>query len=100
VTRNVARKFHPGYAIEEDWAAREIPIPTHTEVFRLDQTNEALRRLKTDEIPGAAVLEVGVDDERLAKGECPAIVAAMDGSGHTLMSGHVTPLHGLSGCPL
>jgi len=38
--------------------AREIPIHTQTEVFPLRQANEVLRRLKSDEIQGAAVLEV------------------------------------------
>ena len=38
--------------------AREIPIRTQTDVFPLRQANEALRRLKSDEIQGAAVLEV------------------------------------------
>jgi propanol-preferring alcohol dehydrogenase len=38
--------------------ASEIPIRTQTEPFPLRQANEALRRLKSDEIQGAAVLEV------------------------------------------
>jgi propanol-preferring alcohol dehydrogenase len=38
--------------------AAEIPIRTHTEIFPLDQANEALQGLKHDGIQGAAVLEV------------------------------------------
>jgi len=39
--------------------AAEIPLRAHTETFPLAQANEALRRLKHDEISGAAVLQVG-----------------------------------------
>ena len=38
--------------------AAEIPLRAHTQSFPLNQANEALRRLKHDEITGAAVLEV------------------------------------------
>jgi propanol-preferring alcohol dehydrogenase len=38
--------------------AAEIPLRAHSQPFRLNQANEALRRLKHDEITGAAVLEV------------------------------------------
>ncbi|UCH34083.1 MAG: zinc-dependent alcohol dehydrogenase family protein [Armatimonadota bacterium] len=38
--------------------AAEIPLRTHTQPFPLEQANEALRRLKRDEISGAAVLEI------------------------------------------
>ncbi|MBI5380233.1 MAG: zinc-dependent alcohol dehydrogenase family protein [Nitrospirae bacterium] len=38
--------------------AKEIPIQTHTEVFPLEQANEALFRLKHDEIRGAGVLQI------------------------------------------
>jgi propanol-preferring alcohol dehydrogenase len=36
--------------------AAEIPLRTHTQAFSLAEANEALRRLKHDEIRGAAVL--------------------------------------------
>jgi propanol-preferring alcohol dehydrogenase len=36
--------------------AAEAPIKTHTTTFALAQANEALRRLKTGELEGAAVL--------------------------------------------
>jgi propanol-preferring alcohol dehydrogenase len=39
--------------------AEEIPLRTHTQEFRLEEANEALRRLKHDEIRGAAVLKIG-----------------------------------------
>lgn len=39
--------------------AAEIPIVPETELFPLEQANEALRRLKEDAIRGAAVLRVG-----------------------------------------
>ena len=39
--------------------AAEIPLACVTESFPLARANEALRRLKEDEIEGAAVLEVG-----------------------------------------
>jgi propanol-preferring alcohol dehydrogenase len=39
--------------------AAEVPLTARTQSFPLDQANEALRRLKHDEISGAAVLEVG-----------------------------------------
>jgi len=39
--------------------ASEIPLAMSTEEFPLAQANEALRRLKDDEIAGAAVLRVG-----------------------------------------
>jgi propanol-preferring alcohol dehydrogenase len=38
--------------------AAEIPLRTSTETFPLEDANEALRRLKEDEIEGAAVLRV------------------------------------------
>ncbi|MCH8275198.1 MAG: zinc-dependent alcohol dehydrogenase family protein [Armatimonadetes bacterium] len=38
--------------------AAEIPIRTHVEEFSLEQANDALIKLKTDEIRGAAVLRV------------------------------------------
>jgi propanol-preferring alcohol dehydrogenase len=38
--------------------AAEIPLHTHTEEFPLEAANEALRRLKHDQINGAAVLRV------------------------------------------
>jgi propanol-preferring alcohol dehydrogenase len=38
--------------------AKDIPLHTHTEEFPLEQANEALRRLKHDQINGAAVLQV------------------------------------------
>lgn len=39
--------------------ASEIPIRTHTELFNLEEANEALSRLKHDGIQGAGVLKVG-----------------------------------------
>jgi propanol-preferring alcohol dehydrogenase len=39
--------------------AAEIPIVTHTEAFPLERANEALARLRDDEVAGAAVLRVG-----------------------------------------
>jgi propanol-preferring alcohol dehydrogenase len=39
--------------------AVEIPLHTEVETFPLEQANEALRRLKQDEINGAAVLVMG-----------------------------------------
>lgn len=38
--------------------AREIPITTHTELFPLEQANEALFKLKHDGIQGAGVLQI------------------------------------------
>lgn len=38
--------------------AAEIPIHTQTEVFPLEEANEALNRLKNDAIHGAAVLQI------------------------------------------
>jgi propanol-preferring alcohol dehydrogenase len=38
--------------------AEEIPITTRTELFTLDQANEALIKLKRDGIEGAGVLQV------------------------------------------
>jgi len=38
--------------------AAEIPLRTHTEEFPLEAANEALNRLKNDQIQGAAVLRV------------------------------------------
>ncbi|MBI3249056.1 MAG: zinc-dependent alcohol dehydrogenase family protein [Deltaproteobacteria bacterium] len=38
--------------------AAEIPLLTHTEEFPLEQANEALRRLRHDQIKGAAVLRI------------------------------------------
>lgn len=42
--------------------ASEIPIRTHTELFDLEQANEALSRLKHDGIQGAGVLKVKKDN--------------------------------------
>ncbi len=39
--------------------ALEIPLRTEVQLFPLEQANEALRRLKHDEISGAAVLQIG-----------------------------------------
>jgi D-arabinose 1-dehydrogenase-like Zn-dependent alcohol dehydrogenase len=39
--------------------AREIPIQTHTKLFPPERIDEALTRLKLDEIRGAGTLEVG-----------------------------------------
>jgi len=39
--------------------AAEIPLRSHTVAFPLSEANEALRRLKHDEIAGAAVLTIG-----------------------------------------
>ena len=41
--------------------AAEVPLSTATEEFVLEEANEALRRLKHDEIEGAAVLRVRAD---------------------------------------
>jgi propanol-preferring alcohol dehydrogenase len=38
--------------------AKEIPLHTHTEEFPLESANEALWRLKHDQINGAAVLKI------------------------------------------
>jgi len=38
--------------------AAEIPIHTQTEIFRLRDTNQALRKLKEDAIRGAAVIKI------------------------------------------
>lgn len=38
--------------------ARDIPLHTHTETFRLEQANDALGKLKNDQVHGAAVLRV------------------------------------------
>ncbi len=38
--------------------AAEIPIRTHTETFPLEAANEALQRLKHDQIEGAGVLQI------------------------------------------
>jgi propanol-preferring alcohol dehydrogenase len=38
--------------------AAEVPLHTHTEEFPLAEANEALRRLKQDQIEGAAVLRI------------------------------------------
>jgi alcohol dehydrogenase, propanol-preferring len=38
--------------------AAEIPVRTHVQVYPLSEANRALNALKTDAIPGAAVLEV------------------------------------------
>ncbi|MBV9281850.1 MAG: zinc-binding dehydrogenase, partial [Chloroflexi bacterium] len=43
-----------------DFAAA-IPIRTHTETFTLDRANEALQRLKHDQIMGAGVLMIAPD---------------------------------------
>lgn len=40
--------------------ARDIPLRTHTETFALEQANEALGKLKHDQVNGAAVLHVAV----------------------------------------
>ncbi len=47
--------------------AREIPITTHTELFPLEQANEALLRLKHEGIQGAGVLHISSNS--LAKKE-------------------------------
>jgi propanol-preferring alcohol dehydrogenase len=39
--------------------AAEIPIRPRTTRFRLEQANEALKRLKHDAIEGSGVLEIG-----------------------------------------
>lgn len=39
--------------------ASQIPIQTHVETFSLEDANEALRRLKHDQIQGAGVLSIG-----------------------------------------
>lgn len=39
--------------------AAEIPIRTHVQVYPLSEANRALNALKSDAIPGAAVLQVG-----------------------------------------
>jgi propanol-preferring alcohol dehydrogenase len=36
--------------------APKVPVRTHTEIFRLAEANEALRRLRTGQLSGAAVL--------------------------------------------
>jgi propanol-preferring alcohol dehydrogenase len=40
--------------------AARIPIQPQVEVFRLEQANEALLRLKSDAVRGAGVLEIGI----------------------------------------
>ena len=39
--------------------AGEIPIRTEVEVFRLEEANQALQRLKEGRIQGAGVLRIG-----------------------------------------
>jgi len=46
--------------------AAEIPLRCSTEEFALEEANEALRRLKDDEIEGAAVLVVGATSSATA----------------------------------
>jgi propanol-preferring alcohol dehydrogenase len=38
--------------------AAEIPIHTETQVFPLEETNQALNQLKNDAVRGAAVIQV------------------------------------------
>ncbi len=38
--------------------ARDIPLRPHTEIFRLEEANEALGKLKNDQVNGAAVLHI------------------------------------------
>jgi propanol-preferring alcohol dehydrogenase len=38
--------------------AAQIPLHTHTQEFRLDDANEALQMLKSDQINGGAVLRI------------------------------------------
>lgn len=44
--------------------ALEIPIRTHTQLYPLEEANQALIALKHDEIRGAAVLQVGDTEKR------------------------------------
>jgi propanol-preferring alcohol dehydrogenase len=44
--------------------ATAIPLRTHTEEFSLEQANEALWKLKHDQINGAAVLRIVGEGER------------------------------------
>ncbi len=57
VLRSVAN-FTRADAEEMLRLAAEVPVRVKTEVFRLDQATEALRRLKRGEIDGSAVLRV------------------------------------------
>ncbi len=57
VVRSVANNTREdGHAFLEEAAA--VPVRSHTEVFQLEEANEALRQLAHDGIRGAAVLEV------------------------------------------
>ena len=47
--------------------AAEIPIRTHTEVFPLAEANRALNALKNDAINGAAVLDISLSSDGLAR---------------------------------
>ncbi len=49
-TREDAREFI--------WLAAEIPAKVSTEVFPLEEANEALLRLKRGQIQGEAVLDI------------------------------------------
>lgn len=40
--------------------AARLPVRTHVRVFPLDCVNEAMRELKSDQIKGAAILQIGV----------------------------------------
>ena len=44
--------------------AKAIPLRTHTEEFSLEQANEALQKLKSGQINGAAVLRIAAERER------------------------------------
>ncbi|HZO87308.1 MAG TPA: zinc-dependent alcohol dehydrogenase family protein [Chthonomonadaceae bacterium] len=46
--------------------AAEVPLHTHTEEFPLEQANEALQKLKRDQINGAAVLRVSQEGSKSA----------------------------------
>jgi propanol-preferring alcohol dehydrogenase len=39
--------------------APKVPVRTTTQLFSLEQANEALERLRTGQLEGAAVLEIG-----------------------------------------
>ena len=44
--------------------AKAIPLRTHTEEFSLEQANEALQKLKSGQLNGAAVLRIATEKER------------------------------------
>ncbi len=46
--------------------AAEVPLHTHTEEFPLEQANEAIQKLKRDQINGAAVLRVSQEGSKSA----------------------------------